>query len=169
MSAEERDRFLAQCQDDVTRLERLTRRLLDLARAEAPGPRASASCDLAATVEAAAAPFRQAGLEVAVALPALPVALSAETLRGVIANPLENVRQHAGPAARCAIRFEGEAGGFARLLLEDDGRGISAGNAGRVFDRFFTTARETGGTGLGLPLVRVQPGAAFRLSLPRPA
>jgi signal transduction histidine kinase len=36
----------------------------------------------------------------------------------------------------------------------DDGQGISPANAERVFDRFFTTNREHGGTGLGLALCR---------------
>jgi signal transduction histidine kinase len=183
MTPQERDRFLAQAQEDVARLDRLTRRLLDLARAEAPGPRVPATCDLASTVQAAAQPSQESGMAVAVSLPTLQVALPTEALRDVIANLLENVRQHAGPGVRCTIAFEGESGGFARVLLADDGRGISEGNAGRIFDRFFTTAREAGGTGLGLPLVRgsleaaggrielarARPGAAFRLSLPRPA
>ncbi|AZL58955.1 sensor histidine kinase [Tabrizicola piscis] len=41
-----------------------------------------------------------------------------------------------------------------QLLVADDGTGISAGNAPRVFDPFFTTRREAGGTGMGLAIVR---------------
>ena len=41
-----------------------------------------------------------------------------------------------------------------QLLVADDGTGISAGNAPRVFDPFFTTRREAGGTGMGLVIVR---------------
>jgi signal transduction histidine kinase len=42
-----------------------------------------------------------------------------------------------------------------RILLEfaDDGRGMSAEDARRVFEPFFTTRRGRGGTGLGLHIV----------------
>ena len=67
--------------------------------------------------------------------------------------------------------------------VQDDGPGISAANQARVFDRFFTTERGTGGTGLGLALVRAivqrhggtiqldsRPGCTcFRITLPRSA
>jgi signal transduction histidine kinase len=180
MTAEERDRFLSHCVEDVQRLDRLVRRLLDLARAEAPAPRAPASCDLAATVEGAAAPYREAGMSVASDLPPIQVALSAETLRAVVANLFDNVRQHAGAGATVTIAWQGAQDGAARIVFSDDGAGISEGNAARIFDRFFTTARDVGGTGLGLPLVRSSleaaggrielarraPGAAFRITLP---
>ncbi|MGG5822999.1 ATP-binding protein [Falsiroseomonas sp. HW251] len=179
MTEAERDRFLSHGVEDVQRLDRLVRRLLDLARAEAPQPRAPASCALRQTVEQAAAPHRAAGLAVAIDLPAIEVALPAETLRAIVANLLDNVRQHAGAGAAATIAFEGERDGMACVLVSDDGAGVSEGNAARIFDRFFTTAREAGGTGLGLPLVRSSleaagggielarraPGAAFRLRL----
>jgi len=64
--------------------------------------------------------------------------------------------------------------------VEDDGPGVSPGNAARVFDPFFTTARDRGGTGLGLAIVRAliaahggtialvpsARGAAFQIGLP---
>ncbi len=40
------------------------------------------------------------------------------------------------------------------LFIHDNGRGIAAGDRDRVFDPFFTTRREQGGTGMGLAVVR---------------
>ena len=40
-----------------------------------------------------------------------------------------------------------------QLRVQDDGRGIPADVLGRVFDPFFTTRRNQGGTGLGLHIV----------------
>jgi signal transduction histidine kinase len=39
------------------------------------------------------------------------------------------------------------------VLVKDHGAGISPANQKRIYDRFFTTERERGGTGLGLPIV----------------
>jgi signal transduction histidine kinase len=109
---------------------------------------------------------------------ALPAAIDRESLDIVLSNLLENAQQHAGPAASVRVAAHGEAG---RVIVEvtDDGRGISPGNSERVFDRFFTTAREVGGTGLGLSIARqrlaafggdiallpVERGASFRVTL----
>jgi signal transduction histidine kinase len=66
--------------------------------------------------------------------------------------------------------------------IADRGRGISPANLARVWDRFFTTARDEGGTGLGLSIVRAivenhggkvsarstpGKGSAFAFTLPR--
>ena len=48
----------------------------------------------------------------------------------------------------------GAGEGWTGFRVIDDGRGISEANLPRVFDRFFTTDRGAGGTGLGLALVR---------------
>lgn len=153
MAPEERARFLHQAMEDVARLERLVRRLLDLARAEAPRPREGERCDLRAVTEAAAAPFRAEGMAVATGSESMAVGIAAETLRAVLGNLLENVRQHAGPGAGCRIGWE-RRGDAVLLSFADDGRGISPGNTPKVFGRFFTTARDQGGTGLGLSIVR---------------
>lgn len=61
------------------------------------------------------------------------------------------------------VTFEMKGG---RLLICDDGQGISEGNRARIFDPFFTTRRELGGTGMGLPIVRQMlqaQGAEIRL------
>ncbi|RVT95348.1 HAMP domain-containing protein [Rhodovarius crocodyli] len=167
MPEADRARFLAQAQGDVERLDRLVRRLLELARAEAPPPRDGGRCNLR---------------DVQADLPDAEVAIPAETLRAVLGNLRDNTRQHAGPGAVSSVtgRIEGD-----RVILRvaDNGRGISAANAARVFERFFTTARDTGGTGLGLPIVRsmleaaggsialvpAETGTCFEISLPVPA
>ena len=41
-----------------------------------------------------------------------------------------------------------------RIVVSNDGDPISAANRDRVFDAFFTTRRDTGGTGMGLAIVR---------------
>jgi two-component system, OmpR family, sensor kinase len=40
------------------------------------------------------------------------------------------------------------------LTITDNGTGISRGNQSRIFTPFFTTCREQGGTGLGLPIAQ---------------
>jgi two-component system cell cycle sensor histidine kinase/response regulator CckA len=44
----------------------------------------------------------------------------------------------------------GAAGRYIRLTFSDEGIGIEPDMLQRVFEPFFTTRRETGGTGLGL-------------------
>jgi len=89
-------------------------------------------------------------------------------------------------AAQGARRLRLEARATARgaaLIVADDGPGISEGNRPHVFEPFFTTRRESGGTGMGLAIVAALlrahggditlteappgwTGAAFRLRLP---
>ena len=79
------------------------------------------------------------------------------------------------------IRLEGDQRRAAiRTLVSNDGDPISAANRDRVFDAFFTTRRDTGGTGMGLAIVqaimashggsiRLMPtdqGVAFELQFP---
>jgi signal transduction histidine kinase len=56
-----------------------------------------------------------------------------------------------------------------RLTIHDNGKGISPGNRARVFDPFFTTRRDTGGTGMGLTITAnllAAHGAEIRLLSP---
>ncbi len=176
MTPEERARFLTQAAGDVERLDRLVKRLLELARAEAPHARAAESCDLADAIPTAAEPFQ--GLPLTLDGPAVRAAIGADRLGIVIANLLDNIARHAGPDAQAAIAWGGDAEA-AWIEVSDDGAGISPGNAPRIFGRFFTTARGEGGTGLGLSIARShlgavggtialhpsQTGACFRITL----
>lgn len=179
MTPAERAGFLAQASADVERLDRLVRRLLELARAEAPHAMAPEVADIAAVAEVAAAPYAAQGLPITRRGPAAAAAIAPETLRSVLAILFENVRQHAGPGARCDLAWA-IAGDQVQLRVSDTGRGITPANAPRIFDRFFTTARDAGGTGLGLSIARSHveaaggglrllpgvPGAVFEITLP---
>ncbi len=86
-----------------------------------------------------------------------------EALRRVIVNLVDNAVRYArtevvvqvGPGKDVGI--DGGAGQCV-LTVDDDGSGIAQAELERVFDRFYrvqeSRSRDTGGTGLGLPIVR---------------
>jgi two-component system, OmpR family, sensor kinase len=98
--------------------------------------------------------------------PDWPVVLEAEKpvevqgdaarLRQVVDNLLTNVRSHTPPRTRAVLRVS-EADGEAVVEVEDEGSGLSDGQAAQVFERFFradaSRSRQHGGTGLGLAIV----------------
>jgi signal transduction histidine kinase len=154
MSDDERGRFISNILADTGRLDRLVRQILDLARADSLTPRGDEVCDVAVAVTEMVVDLQQEGHRVSVdAPPALPAAVDRASFDIVLANLLENARQHAGPSASVAVTVRVVQDEVV-VDVTDDGIGISAGNAGRIFDRFFTTARDAGGTGLGLVIAR---------------
>jgi len=76
------------------------------------------------------------------------------TLEAVLENLIDNAFQHGGPDVHVAIEARQDADGGVEVAVSDDGPGISAANAVQVFEPFFTTSRDRGGTGLGLTIVR---------------
>ena len=158
MNAAERARFLDIIQEDTERLERLVRRLNDLARADTFHALGE-STDLAAVLEEAAQRHRDRGLRVTVHQDdrVRGVGMDRETLESVISNLLDNAARHGGPEVHVRIKTragQDESGDMVEISVTDSGRGISEANAARVFRPFFTTAKDRGGTGLGLPIVR---------------
>lgn len=186
MDGAERERFLALLESDAERLERLVRRLLELARADMAMAEASdARTELTPLLEALAHRYRERGLAVALDVPdgASPATrLGSETLDSILSSLLDNVRQHAGEGVNATLRVRQEPGELV-IDVADDGAGMSAHNAARVFEPFFTTARGAGNTGLGLSIVRsllqahggrielapAPKGTCFRIRLPAAA
>jgi signal transduction histidine kinase len=156
MSPEQRARFLANVDADARRLTRLVQRLLELARADSMTATPS-RVELAPLLESLAVRARTEGVaEVHVApVPAdLQLPLPAEVLDDVLWQLVTNARQHGGEAVRVDLAVEADGTGPVRVVVRDNGRGISEANRARIFDAFFTTARERGGTGLGLTIAQ---------------
>jgi signal transduction histidine kinase len=163
MSAEKRARFLDNVAADAERLDRLVRRLLELARADMRHP-AGETADSSRVVADVAERYRDGRLAVEIAAPAeaARVAIDPETLGGVVSSLLDNARQHGAHTVRVTISVDEAGNGAppcARIRVADDGPGISVANAAKIFDPFFTTARDRGGTGLGLTIARSLVGA----------
>lgn len=133
----------------TARLDRVISAFLAFARAEAGlSDRARELVDWRALVERLAAEDPQ--IELA---PGPPVAVfgAPEPLEDAVRNLLRNAATWADPEDP-TVRVALDAAG--RLRVSDSGPGVPPEHRERIFDRFFTTRREQGGTGLGLALVR---------------
>ena len=107
-------------------------------------------------------------------------------LAQVLTNLVLNSLQHAfdgRPEGEIRIAAQPDGDQFVRIRFEDNGAGIPAEMADKVFEPFFTTRRGVGGSGLGLYLVYnlvthslngsialdtgMTEGAAFEVRIPR--
>jgi two-component system sensor histidine kinase MtrB len=115
--------------------------------------------------------------------PKVPRTVRVDKLRfeRILANLLENAREHAGGPSRVKIEPHGRHG--IALSVDDVGPGVARGERARIFERFArgSAARHRVGTGLGLALVaehahahggeawvedRPGGGARFKVSFP---
>jgi signal transduction histidine kinase len=76
-------------------------------------------------------------------------------LRVVLENLVANAIRYAGRETRCVVTVE-DVGGGPVLSVADDGKGVSATEVPRLFERFYRAdqARSSRGTGLGLAIVK---------------
>ena len=129
----ERVKLTARIEKAAARMTSLLDAQRDLARAQEPAARGVARVsDVAQGVEV----VRDG-----------EVPLTADALRLVLDHLVGNAKAHGASAVRVTV----EDG---RMVVEDDGTGVSDGNRDRIFEPFFTTRREAGGTGMGLSIVR---------------
>ena len=147
----------------TNRLVDLVSDLLDVARVEAGQleiqrrPIAvSEAVEEVATLMRPRLEAKQQTLEVDIA-PALPAA-SADPgrIRQIVSNLLTNAHLYTPEGGRIAVRV-GASGDHVTLAVSDTGRGMSAEQVDRLFDRFYRGDARGGGetgTGLGMSIVR---------------
>lgn len=155
MTPDELGRFLGMLEKDSRRLEKLVDRLLELARADMIRP-GSESVLPEPIVRTTVDRFRRQGVQVSADIsPDLPaVAMASETLDSILSNLVDNARHHGGDGVGIWIGSERRDPHRLHLKVVDDGPGISEGNQKKIFDRFFTTRRDQGRSGLGLSIVK---------------
>ncbi len=177
MSDEQRQRFVDNLLADTQRLIQLVNRLLELARADALEPNRQKS-HVPAVITALQNRYFERGLQLyCVDLPDTALAIAPDALEVVLTNLFENSLQHEADRIEISAGFHGSS---LQLSLHDNGTGISPANRNKIFTPFFTTRRNSGGTGLGLEitlsllkayggkieLAESGQGALFVLSLP---
>jgi signal transduction histidine kinase len=179
MAEAERQQFLGNMAADAGRLSRLVSRLLELAQADMSRTTPDARTDLIPVAARVADGLRRKNFAITLALPEDLPAVGVETgaLEVILTTLIENTRQ---AGATQLLLCASMAGDDMAIQLSDDGPGVPKADRDKVFDPFFTSKREHGGTGLGLPIARAlaengygrlelaesQTGALFILTLP---
>lgn len=158
MEPGERKRFLEMMDSDISRLERLVKKLIDLARADSMQPLDAAS-DVRKAVDDLAEKYAFENRPVFVDHKGerFTAAMAPEILESVLINLLDNSWKHGGDNIQAALAtdyVESDDGGVVVITVCDNGKGISQANAEKIFSPFFTTAGQKGGSGMGLAIVR---------------
>lgn len=177
MESGEKEKFLNNIIVDSDRLKRLISRLLELAKADNFVP-TTETTSLRDPLSALKERYKDFDLELNFTIDQdYKVLIAREHFETILVNLLDNAVQNDAHVItiRASDRY-----GFITLELSDDGTGISDANQKQVFESFFTTKRENGGTGLGLGIVQSllnahngsielmasEQGATFKITLP---
>ena len=160
---EARQRFLEIIHRHSTRMERLVKDLLRLARLDAGQETVDlASCDVAALAHSLVADFeptmreKQQEVRIAVAPNAATLVVDPAKLHDILRNLVENAIHYAPDGGVIEVSADVRDGQY-RLAVSDTGPGIPAEDLARVFERFYRVDKSRarpGGTGLGLAIVR---------------
>ncbi|MDR0347089.1 MAG: HAMP domain-containing histidine kinase [Coriobacteriales bacterium] len=181
---------LATLNTEVIRLGRLVDVQLELSRLESGRtPLAIEGLDLSQLVKDLVSAhemfIEEAGLSIeCLVSPSVMVRGDADRLRQAISNLLSNAIRYTPPEGNIVVRVSSQQG-LAQVFVSDNGIGIAPEDIPHVFSRFWraatSRARESGGLGVGLALVReivarhrgivsveskLGVGSTFTLSLP---
>jgi len=159
--------FAGRLHSEATRLADLVNQVIELSRMQSDQPQLRADrVVIAEAVERAVhrtdelAAQRKVDLVVRCA-PGLVVLGDPGQLTDAIGNLVQNAIAYSGPRARVSVGTRAEwiqGREMAEIAVTDNGIGISEENQERIFERFYRVdparSRASGGTGLGLSLVK---------------
>lgn len=191
---DEARRFLEIIARHTTRMERLVKDLLRLARLDAGQETTDmVDCDLGSVLQgvitdlAGSIDHRGVAVEVRLANDARTLLSDPAKLHDVLRNLIENAVNYVPEGGQVVVEAEREPAGLLLRVL-DDGPGIPMADLTRVFERFYrvdkSRSRAPGGTGIGLAIVkhvvellggtvtagsRAEGGAVFTVRLPQPS
>jgi signal transduction histidine kinase len=174
MTDQDRRKFLDNIIADTDRLTKISLRLRDFARAE--NPVAVGATKLSSVIAGLRSAFGSLDTNASGDLDT-PMRISAENAGIIFSNLADNALRHESLLLDISAQRQGNS-----LLIKvaDDGEGVSPNNRAQIFDSFFTTRRDSGGTGMGLAIVRAmldahggsirlldtEQGTAFELTIP---
>src|SRR5215210_864986 len=160
LAAAERQATVQRAERDAERATRLLELLQTLARGDAGAALPRERLDLSSLAEEAVESARARHPEVDWRLDApseeLDLAGWPDGLRAMLDNLLENAARHGHAGGRVRAELARDDGALV-LTVDDDGPGVEPGERDRIFERFTRGGEaRTGGSGLGLALVRQQ-------------
>jgi signal transduction histidine kinase len=148
LTDQERKKFLSNILGDTERIEVLVRRLRELAQAEAA--QAGGSVVLQTLIGELRSRFPGLAIEAGGALDSA-IGMSAENALIVLSHLADNAGRHHATELKLMALDDASA---VRVVVSNNGDDISAANRERIFDAFFTTRRDSGGTGMGLSIAQ---------------
>jgi two-component system phosphate regulon sensor histidine kinase PhoR len=159
---EAREKFLDIIHRHATRMERLVKDLLRLARLDAGQEAVElVPCDVDGLLRGIANDFeplaaqKQQTVAIRVAPEAATIITDAAKLHDIARNLIENAVNYTPDGGAIDVQAAIASGQF-RLTIADSGHGISPDDLSRVFERFYRVdkSRTRPGTGLGLSIVK---------------
>jgi signal transduction histidine kinase len=144
----EQKNFVSNIIGDTERLEAMTQRLRELARAEnAPQNEHS---ELGQVIGGLKSRFPTRAINASGCL-GRSIGMSGEKALIVLSHLTDNAVRHNAKNVRLEAIDEDTT---VKMTVSNDGDPISEPNREKIFDAFFTTRRDTGGTGMGLAIVQ---------------
>jgi signal transduction histidine kinase len=167
-------KFLDNIIADADRLAKISGRLRDFARAE--NPVAVGATRLSGLMAGLRSAFASLDIRASGDLD-IPMRISEENAGIIFSNLADNAVRHGSSTLDISATRQGS---LLRVMVVDNGEGVSPNNRTQIFDSFFTTRRDSGGTGMGLAIVRAmldahcgvvrlgdcERGTAFELTIP---
>ena len=172
MAERDKRKFLDNIIAGADRLAKISGRLRDFARAE--NPVAVGAAQLSGLMAGLRSAFASLDIRASGDLDT-PMRISEENAGIIFSNLADNAVRHGSSTFDISATRQGS---LLRVMVVDNGEGVSPNNRTQIFDSFFTTRRDSGGTGMGLAIVRAmldahggavgecERGTAFELTIP---